>query len=91
MLYDRTLSRRALLRSTAVTAAGLCAAAMSVRAASKIVVGFIYVGPRDDFGYNQAHAQGAAAVARLPNVKVVEEDDHPGWGYATVSHFVWLL
>jgi basic membrane protein A and related proteins len=77
MLYDRTLSRRALLRSTAVTAAGLCAAAMSVRAASKIVVGFIYVGPRDDFGYNQAHAQGAAAVAKLPNVKVVEEEKVP--------------
>src|SRR5881409_5026 len=77
MLYDRTLSRRALLRSAAVTAAGLYAAAMPARAASKTVVGFIYVGPRDDFGYNQAHAQGAAAVVKLPDVKVVEEEKVP--------------
>jgi basic membrane lipoprotein Med (substrate-binding protein (PBP1-ABC) superfamily) len=37
--------------------------------AAETVVGFIYVGPRDDYGYNQAHAQGAAAVAKLPDVK----------------------
>ena len=77
MPYDHTLSRRALLRRAAVTAAGLCAAAVPVRAANQTVVGFIYVGPRDDFGYNQAHAQGAAAVAKLSGVKVVEEEKVP--------------
>ncbi len=31
------------------------------RAAPKpVTIGFIYVGPRDDYGYNQAHAEGAA-------------------------------
>ncbi|ESA37234.1 hypothetical protein N836_03815 [Leptolyngbya sp. Heron Island J] len=25
----------------------------------EVVVGFIYVGPQDDFGYNQADAEGA--------------------------------
>jgi simple sugar transport system substrate-binding protein len=40
-------------------------------------VGFIYVGPKDDFGYNQAHAQGAAAVKKLPGVKVTEEEKVP--------------
>ncbi len=40
-------------------------------------VGFIYVGPRDDWGYNQAHAEGAAAVAKLPGVKVREEENVP--------------
>ena len=64
MLDDRALSRRALLRGAATTAAGLYAAALPVWAANQTIVGFIYVGPRDDFGYNQAHAQGAAAVAK---------------------------
>jgi len=77
MPYDHTLSRRALLRGAATTAAGLYAAALPVWAANQTVVGFIYVGPRDDFGYNQAHAQGAAAVAKLPGVKVVEEEKVP--------------
>ena len=27
-------------------------------AADKVVIGFIYVGPKDDYGYNQAHAEG---------------------------------
>lgn len=44
---------------------------------SDIVVGFIYVGPKDDFGYNQAHAQGAAAIAKLPGVKIVEQASVP--------------
>jgi simple sugar transport system substrate-binding protein len=29
-------------------------------AAAKLIVGVIYVGPRDDYGYNQAQAQAAA-------------------------------
>jgi basic membrane protein A and related proteins len=41
--------------------------------ASDLTVGFIYVGPKDDYGYNQAHALGAASVAKLPGVKMVEE------------------
>ena len=27
-------------------------------------IGFIYVGPRDDFGYNQAHSEGAEAIVQ---------------------------
>ncbi len=43
-----------------------------------ITIGFIYVGPKDDYGYNQAHAEGAAAVAqKLPWVKLVEEANVP--------------
>ncbi len=42
-----------------------------------LVIGFIYVGPKGDYGYNQAHAEGAAAVARLPGVKVIEEESVP--------------
>ncbi|MEL6397847.1 MAG: BMP family ABC transporter substrate-binding protein [Cyanobacteria bacterium J06607_6] len=44
----------------------------------ELVVGFIYVGPKDDFGYNQAHAEGAAAmVANVPGIKIVEEASVP--------------
>jgi basic membrane protein A len=45
--------------------------------AGKFVVGFVYSGPRDDQGFNQAHAAGAAAVAALPGVKVIEVPDAP--------------
>ncbi|MGE3536910.1 MAG: BMP family ABC transporter substrate-binding protein [Candidatus Tectimicrobiota bacterium] len=71
------LSRRAVLRGAALATVGGWASAVLGRAASPLVVGFIYVGPRDDFGYNQAHAQGAAAVAKLSGVKVVEEEKVP--------------
>ncbi|NEQ30156.1 MAG: BMP family ABC transporter substrate-binding protein [Leptolyngbya sp. SIO4C5] len=43
----------------------------------ELVVGFIYVGPKDDFGYNQAHAEGAAAMAELPGIRIVEEANVP--------------
>ncbi len=46
-------------------------------AADKIVVGVIYVGPKDDYGYNQAQAQAAAAIKKLPGVTVVEEEKVP--------------
>jgi basic membrane protein A len=46
-------------------------------AAPPLTVGFIYVGPKTDYGYNQAHAQGAAAVAKLPGVKIREEEMVP--------------
>ncbi|WP_295542958.1 BMP family ABC transporter substrate-binding protein [uncultured Pseudacidovorax sp.] len=42
-----------------------------------LTVGVIYVGPRDDYGYNQAHAQAAAELKKMPGVKVVEEENVP--------------
>ena len=73
------LSRRRFLASTA--ALGGVAATGSLiptRArAAGLTVGFIYVGPKDDFGYNQAHAEGAAAVKAMEGVTVVEEENVP--------------
>ena len=46
-------------------------------AADKLVVGVIYVGPRDDYGYNQAQAQAAAAIKKMPGVTVVEQEKVP--------------
>jgi simple sugar transport system substrate-binding protein len=39
-----------------------------------LTVGFLYVGTKDDYGYNQAHAEGAAEVKKMPGVKVVEAE-----------------
>jgi simple sugar transport system substrate-binding protein len=42
-----------------------------------LTVGFIYVGPKDDYGYNQAHAEGAKALAKLPGIRIREEENVP--------------
>ena len=62
--------------SGVILAAVLAAASLAARA-DDITMGFIYVGPKDDFGYNQAHAEGAAGVAKLPGVKITEEASVP--------------
>lgn len=83
------LSRRQIIRGAlATTAFGLTAKfgtgctnqASSDQTASEdepIVVGFIYVGSKDDYGYNQSHAEGAAAVAELTGFKIVEQANVP--------------
>lgn len=43
-------------------------------ASKPLTVGFIYVGTKDDYGYNQAHATGAVAVKSLPGVNVIEAE-----------------
>ena len=62
------ISRRRVLQAAAATA---LAGTMPVQRAfaKDTVVGFIYVGPRDDYGYNQSHAQGAAALKKMPGVR----------------------
>ncbi|NQE33066.1 BMP family ABC transporter substrate-binding protein [Microcoleus asticus] len=59
-----------------------CSPAKEVQANSAgkdkpIVMGFIYVGPKDDYGYNQAQAEGNAGVSKLAWVKTVEEANVP--------------
>ena len=51
--------------------------AANLMAEDKVTMGFIYVGPKDDYGYNQAHAEGAAGVQKLTWVKAVEEASVP--------------
>ena len=63
-------------RSLILLLAGLSALTATVLA-DDLTIGFIYVGPKDDYGYNQAHALGAASVAKLPGVKVLEEANVP--------------
>jgi simple sugar transport system substrate-binding protein len=42
-----------------------------------IVIGFIYNAPKDDYGWNQAQATGAAAIASIAGVKIVEQESVP--------------
>jgi basic membrane protein A and related proteins len=59
------------------TAASLVLTSQRRARAADTVVGFIYVGPRDDFGWNQSHAVAAATLKRTPGIKVVEEENVP--------------
>ena len=73
MIRHPSLSRRRFL-GAAAGATALAAGGLPARA-SGLTVGFIYVGPKDDFGYNQAHAEGAAAVKAMAGVTVIEEEN----------------
>jgi simple sugar transport system substrate-binding protein len=68
-----------LIATLAFAATAVPSAALAPRAEAgpPITVGFIYVGPKTDYGYNQAHAEGAAALAKLPGVKIREEEKVP--------------
>jgi len=54
------------------------AASTSTASIESMTIGFIYVGPKDDYGYNQAHAEAAASMASaFPWIKLVEEASVP--------------
>jgi simple sugar transport system substrate-binding protein len=75
MTFDLTSRRRVLQGTAALTLAGMLPARRAF--AKETVIGFVYVGSRDDYGYNQAHAQGAAALKKMPDIKVLEEEKVP--------------
>ena len=79
MTQAKQFSRRSFLKTSAGMAGVLAMGGSipQISAASDLSVGFIYVGPKDDFGYNQSHAEGAAAVKAMPGVSVVEEESVP--------------
>ncbi|MEJ8855794.1 BMP family ABC transporter substrate-binding protein [Variovorax robiniae] len=64
------------LAGTAIAPAILGATAAQAQSKG-VTVGLIYVGPRDDYGWNQAHAVAAKALKSVPGVKVVEEENVP--------------
>ncbi len=73
------LSRRGFMKGTAATGLALAASPsfiLPARAAA-LTIGIVYVGPRDDFGWNQAHAVAAEALKGVPDVTVVEEENVP--------------
>ncbi len=76
MTHSTAIDRRRFMHGVA---AGATASALGVRSASaaSATLGFIYVGPKDDYGYNQAHAEGAAALKKMTGVVVIEEEKVP--------------
>ncbi|WP_157271294.1 BMP family ABC transporter substrate-binding protein [Azohydromonas aeria] len=68
-------TRRAWI--TGVAGAGLAASPLLQAQPKPLVVGVIYVGPRDDFGYNQAQAEAVAELRKMAGIKVVEEENVP--------------
>ena len=87
MPYDLIRRRTVLAGLGGTILASSLPLGRTARAASSAVVGFIYVGPRDDFGYNQSHAagrcraqenaggQGRRRRERIPETVDVAEDD----------------
>jgi basic membrane protein A len=78
MFDAKGLTRRRLVQGVGAGAT-LAALAPSrpALAAKDLTIGFIYVGPKDDYGYNQAHAEGAATLKTMPGITVTEEERVP--------------
>ena len=73
-------NRREALKGLALLgAASLVPGTLPVRSAraADLTVGFVYIGPRLDWGWNQSHAVAAAALKGVPNARVVEADYLP--------------
>jgi simple sugar transport system substrate-binding protein len=72
-------NRRDSLKSLAALASATTLGGWSAFASAQkpMTIGVIYVGPRDDYGYNQAHAQAAAELKKMSGIKVVEEENVP--------------
>jgi simple sugar transport system substrate-binding protein len=54
-----------------------CTNGFSSTHGNDLTVGFIYLGQKKDFGYTQAHQQGAKAVKKMKGVKVLEVEQVP--------------
>ena len=76
MSFEIDRSRRHALASlSALSLAGL--SPLRALAETKLTVGVIYVGPKDDYGYNQSQAAAAAELKKMPGITVVEEENVP--------------
>ena len=64
--------------AAAPTAAAAAQPTAAPKAATKLKIGILHVGPMTDGGYNQAHAEGIAAMKKnLPDVEVIEVENVP--------------
>ena len=74
---DRRATRRDVLRLASYGLAAGLAPWSAFAQTKKLIVGVIYVGPKDDYGYNQAQAAAAAALKKMPGISVVEQEKVP--------------
>jgi simple sugar transport system substrate-binding protein len=73
-----SISRRAWLKSVSGLGLAYAMGGLGIpgaHAATKVKMGFIYVGPRDDYGYNQAHFEGKASLAKQSWIKAVDQEN----------------
>jgi basic membrane lipoprotein Med (substrate-binding protein (PBP1-ABC) superfamily) len=74
--------RTALVCMAACAVAAGCGGSSNSATSSKAkgheTIGFLYVGPHNDYGYNQAAYQGSLAVKKaFPNAKILEAENVP--------------
>lgn len=74
MLSFNPNRRDALKRMALLGAASLAPTILLARSAraAGLTAGFVYIGPRDDWGWNQSQAVAAAALKGVPGVKIFE-------------------
>jgi basic membrane protein A and related proteins len=78
LVSARSTDRRQFMLRAGGSALALGAGLTPCQAFAKdLTIGFIYVGPKDDYGYNQAHAEGAAALKGMSGIKLIEEEKVP--------------
>jgi basic membrane protein A and related proteins len=71
------IPRRTLLQGVAATSLLTAFGRFGKAFAADLVVGALYVGPKTDYGWNQAHAEGVAALKNLEGVTLIEEERVP--------------
>lgn len=77
-MSSQPVDRRSVLKMLA--AAGMAPYLMgygTAKAEEPLTVGILYSGSRQDYGFNQSHARSAAALKKVPGIKVVEEERVP--------------
>lgn len=74
MFDGKPTRRRAIGGLASIGACGLIGAAIPARPAraDEFTVGFVYIGPRIDWGWNQSFSDTAEALGALPGTMVVE-------------------
>jgi basic membrane protein A len=79
-MHDRRITRRQVLAASANVVAASALGSLLPRLAhaqKPVVVGFMYVGPKNDYGWNQSHAVAAQKIARMEGVKLIEQENVP--------------
>ncbi len=80
-MSQKGLTRRQFVKNAAAATAMVSASPLFLSnpawGAKTVRMGFIYVGPRDDYGYNQSHYEGKQSLASLNWVKTSDQEKVP--------------
>ncbi|MEY9104218.1 basic membrane protein A [Bradyrhizobium yuanmingense] len=77
-MTSKPVDRRSVLQMLAAAgSAPFVLKSTFARAETPLTVGVLYSGSKQDYGFNQSHAQAAAALKKQPGIKVIEEERVP--------------